>query len=97
MEMTRAGRLIPTRTQYFSRMSKLSSISLIIIRLFTINYVNNHCYALYLQIVFEGVRGNRWQGDIAIDDLKIVDYGGGGGGGGGGGNGCGELFKTSRF
>ncbi|KAJ7393987.1 Meprin A subunit beta [Desmophyllum pertusum] len=30
-------------------------------------------------IVFEGVRGNRWQGDIAIDDLKIVDYGGGGG------------------
>ena len=44
---------------------------------------------IVLQVVFEGVRGNGWQGDIAIDEIKIVNCGGGGqgeeeGGGGGG-------------
>jgi len=39
-------------------------------------------------VVFEGIRGKSWQGDIAIDDVKIENCDGGGGGGGGG-NGCG--------
>ena len=46
---------------------------------------------LHLQVVFEGVRGKSWQGDIAIDEVKIENCGGGGGGeGGGGGGGEGE-------
>ena len=44
--------------------------------------------SLYLQIVFEGIRGKNWQGDIAIDEVKIESCGGGGGGG----NGCGTFF-----
>ena len=56
--------------------------------------------SLYLQVIFEGIRGSNWQGDIAIDELKIINCDGGGGGGGGagagagvgggGGKGCGE-------
>jgi len=42
---------------------------------------------LFLQVGFEGVRGKGWQGDIAIDEIKIVNCGGGGEGGGGGGGG----------
>ena len=34
------------------------------------------------QVVFEGVRGTSWQGDIAVDDVKIENCGGGGSGGG---------------
>ena len=37
---------------------------------------------IILQVVFEGVRGTSWQGDIAVDDVKIENCGGGGGGGG---------------
>ena len=60
---------------------------------------------LYLQVVFEGIRGKSWQGDIAIDEVKIENCGGGGGGEGGEegegegeeegegeGNGCGAFF-----
>ena len=47
-------------------------------------------FPLFLQVVFEGVRGNGWQGDIAIDEIKIVNCGGGGEGGEEGGGGGGE-------
>ena len=53
--------------------------------------------SLHLQVVFEGIRGKSWQGDIAIDDVKIENCDGGGGGGGGGGNGCGESRFKSYF
>lgn len=37
---------------------------------------------IILQVVFEGFRGTSWQGDIAVDDVKIENCGGGGSGGG---------------
>ena len=45
---------------------------------------------LYLQVVFEGIRGKSWQGDIAIDEVKIENCGGGEGGEGGEGEEGGE-------
>ena len=45
---------------------------------------------LYLQVIFEGIRGKSWQGDIAIDEVKIENCGGGGGGG------CGESLPILR-
>ena len=56
-------------------------------------------FTLCLQVVFEGVRGKGWQGDIAIDEIKIDNCGGGeeggegGAGGGGGGAEGGERGK----
>ena len=32
-----------------------------------------HIDLLFQQIVFEGVRGNSYQGDIAIDDIKLTN------------------------
>ncbi|CAH3033235.1 unnamed protein product, partial [Porites lobata] len=43
-------------------------------------------------VVFEGVRGTSWQGDIAVDDVKIENCGGGGGGGG-----CGISHRSSSW
>ena len=68
-----------------------------------------YLFTLFLQVVFEGVRGNGWQGDIAIDEIKIVNCGGGGEGGeeegggggeggqgGGGGGGIGKLLNCTH-
>ena len=29
--------------------------------------------SFFIKIVFEGIRGNGYQGDIAIDDIKLTD------------------------
>jgi hypothetical protein len=34
---------------------------------------NDHTFLLFLQFVIEGVRGNAYKGDIAIDDISVMD------------------------
>jgi hypothetical protein len=34
---------------------------------------NDLNFLLFLQYVIEGVRGGGWRGDIAIDDISLVD------------------------
>ena len=43
-----------------------------------------------VQLIFEGIRGSSYTGDVAIDNVVLKECGGGGGGGGGG---CGKFLK----
>lgn len=71
---------------YFSYLSSTFSLKSI---QSTQDYLTFIFFTLFLQVGFEGIRGKGWQGDIAIDEVKIVNCGGGGGGAGGGGGGGG--------
>lgn len=45
-----------------------------------------------MQLIFEGIRGSSFTGDIAIDNVVLQDCGGVGGGGG-----CGKLKQIQKL